>query len=218
MDMHDAKLFLSQLPVAHITKPLSDSFQHCGTLIALRGKSFSITWAIPLCWRRKLDTGAYFAGRFNQRRDIGENSITGWIFNNFFIISSPNVLWLYFYPKDKTPGCTVEAQNFTQDYPKYQALNTKIVGVSYDDVESHKEFSDEYEMPFTLLADSHAGTLRQRFAAGSSTYRQIGQAIQLRADGSASLIWRVSAWRKIFENIMKPTAWSGAGWVSVPSE
>ena len=60
---------------------------------------------------------------------------------------------LYFYPKDKTPGCTVEAQNFTDDYAKFQLLNTQIVGVSYDDVESHKDFSDTYEMPFILLAD-----------------------------------------------------------------
>ena len=62
-------------------------------------------------------------------------------------------LVLYFYPKDKTPGCTVEAQNFTDDYGQYQLLNTQIVGVSYDDVKSHKDFSDTYEMPFVLLAD-----------------------------------------------------------------
>ena len=60
---------------------------------------------------------------------------------------------VYFYPKDKTPGCTVEAQNFVDDYAKYQANNIKIIGVSYDDVESHKDFADTYEMPFTLLAD-----------------------------------------------------------------
>ncbi|TQV72906.1 peroxiredoxin [Aliikangiella marina] len=65
-------------------------------------------------------------------------------------------LVLYFYPKDKTPGCTVEAQNFTEDFAKYQALNANIVGVSYDNVDSHKAFADEYDMPFTLLADTEA--------------------------------------------------------------
>ena len=65
-------------------------------------------------------------------------------------------LVLYFYPKNKTPGCTVEAQNFTDDYPKYEALNAEIVGVSYDDVDSHKDFADTYSMPFTLLADTDA--------------------------------------------------------------
>jgi len=62
-------------------------------------------------------------------------------------------LVLYFYPKDKTPGCTIEAQNFTDDYSQFQLLNANIVGVSYDDVESHKDFADTYNMPFTLLSD-----------------------------------------------------------------
>lgn len=60
---------------------------------------------------------------------------------------------IYFYPKDRTSGCTVEAKNFVSDYLDYQSLNVEIVGVSYDDVESHKDFADTYEMKFTLLAD-----------------------------------------------------------------
>ncbi len=60
---------------------------------------------------------------------------------------------IYFYPKDKTPGCTVEAQNFVRDSALFRALNVEIIGVSYDDVESHKDFYDTYEMNFTLLAD-----------------------------------------------------------------
>jgi peroxiredoxin Q/BCP len=64
--------------------------------------------------------------------------------------------WLivYFYPKDKTPGCTVEAQNFVNDFASYQAMNVEIVGVSYDDIESHKDFSDTYDMKFNLLSDT----------------------------------------------------------------
>jgi len=65
-------------------------------------------------------------------------------------------LVLYFYPKDKTPGCTIEAQNFTNDYARYQQLNTEIVGVSLDDVESHKDFAETYELPFNLLADTES--------------------------------------------------------------
>jgi len=60
---------------------------------------------------------------------------------------------IYFYPKDRTPGCTIEAQNFVSDFLEYQSLNVEIIGVSYDDVESHKDFADTYEMKFTLLAD-----------------------------------------------------------------
>jgi len=60
----------------------------------------------------------------------------------------------YFYPKDRTPGCTVEAQKFSDDYQKFKQLNTEIVGISYDDVESHIDFADTYEIKFSLLADT----------------------------------------------------------------
>ena len=61
-------------------------------------------------------------------------------------------LVLYFYPKDFTPGCTVEAQTFRDAYDalKQQAV---IVGVSTDSVESHKKFCTHYTLPFMLLAD-----------------------------------------------------------------
>jgi peroxiredoxin Q/BCP len=62
-------------------------------------------------------------------------------------------LVLYFYPKDDTPGCTTEAKNFRDKYEEYQALNAEIVGVSLDDVSSHKDFSSAYKLPFTILAD-----------------------------------------------------------------
>ncbi|GAA4355052.1 peroxiredoxin [Kangiella marina] len=62
-------------------------------------------------------------------------------------------LVLYFYPKDDTPGCTTEAKNFRDKYEEYKALNTEIVGVSLDDVSSHKDFSSAYKLPFTILAD-----------------------------------------------------------------
>src|SRR5580698_2822196 len=47
---------------------------------------------------------------------------------------------LYFYPKDQTSGCTLEAHNFQRDLPKYEALNAVVLGVSLDTVESHKAF------------------------------------------------------------------------------
>jgi len=63
--------------------------------------------------------------------------------------------WLavYFYPKDDTPGCTREACNFRDNIYAFKAIGAAVVGVSVDDVESHKEFSDKYKLPFTLLAD-----------------------------------------------------------------
>ena len=62
-------------------------------------------------------------------------------------------LVLYFYPKDDTPGCTTEAKNFTTDYKTIEKLGAVVVGASLDDIESHKEFADKYNITFTLLAD-----------------------------------------------------------------
>ena len=63
--------------------------------------------------------------------------------------------WLavYFYPRDDTPGCTTEACNFRDNIYAFKAIGAEVVGISVDDVESHKEFSDKYKLPFTLLAD-----------------------------------------------------------------
>lgn len=61
---------------------------------------------------------------------------------------------LYFYPKDFTPGCTLEARRFQQDLANYQAKNTQILGVSVDDTESHEEFCDSEGLKFPLLADT----------------------------------------------------------------
>ena len=60
---------------------------------------------------------------------------------------------LYFYPGDFTSGCTIEAQAFQRDVPKYKELDTKIVGVSVDSVEKHLDFSKSYGLDFPLLSD-----------------------------------------------------------------
>ncbi len=60
---------------------------------------------------------------------------------------------LYFYPQDFTPGCTIEARRFQQDLPEYIARNVQILGVSVDDVDSHREFCDAEGLKFPLLAD-----------------------------------------------------------------
>jgi len=60
---------------------------------------------------------------------------------------------LYFYPKDMTSGCTIEAHNFERDTAKYTALNAVVLGVSLDTVESHKTFCTKDSLNFKLLAD-----------------------------------------------------------------
>ncbi|QIR40144.1 peroxiredoxin [Tolypothrix sp. PCC 7910] len=67
---------------------------------------------------------------------------------------------LYFYPKDFTSGCTIEARRFQQDLPKYLAQNTQIIGVSADDVDSHTEFCDSEGLKFPLLADTTGAVSR----------------------------------------------------------
>ncbi len=61
---------------------------------------------------------------------------------------------LYFYPKDFTSGCTIEARRFQQDLPKYTDKNTEIIGISADDIDSHAEFCDSEGLKFPLLADT----------------------------------------------------------------
>lgn len=63
---------------------------------------------------------------------------------------------LYFYPKDGTSGCTLEALNFKAYNEEYKKLNTVIIGVSKDSVKSHKKFIEKNELPFILLSDEDA--------------------------------------------------------------
>jgi peroxiredoxin Q/BCP len=62
---------------------------------------------------------------------------------------------LYFYPKDMTQGCTIEAHNFQRDLAQYDQKNAVILGVSEDTVDSHKEFCTKESLTFKLLADSN---------------------------------------------------------------
>ena len=65
---------------------------------------------------------------------------------------------LYFYPKDDTPGCTTEACEFRDNIFAFRNANCQILGVSLDDEESHKDFSEKYGLPFPLLADTEGTT------------------------------------------------------------
>ena len=61
---------------------------------------------------------------------------------------------IYFYPKDDTPGCTKEACSFRDEFEVFTDLNVEVIGISSDSVISHKKFSEKYNLPFTLLADT----------------------------------------------------------------
>jgi peroxiredoxin Q/BCP len=67
---------------------------------------------------------------------------------------------LYFYPKDATPGCTTQACEFRDNIFAFREAGAVILGVSVDDVESHKKFSEEHGLPFPILADSTKATAK----------------------------------------------------------
>ncbi len=64
------------------------------------------------------------------------------------------LLVVYFYPKDNTPGCTTEAQNFRDLYAQFQAADCEVVGISRDSLKSHENFKAKFDLPFALLSDS----------------------------------------------------------------
>ena len=68
---------------------------------------------------------------------------------------------LYFYPKDQTPGCTIEAHNFQRDLAQYTQRNAVILGVSVDNVDSHKQFCTKEGLNFKLLADTDKEVSKQ---------------------------------------------------------
>ncbi len=64
------------------------------------------------------------------------------------------LLVIYFYPKDNTPGCTTEAQQFRDLYAEFQRANCAVVGVSRDSLKSHENFKAKFTLPFELLSDA----------------------------------------------------------------
>jgi len=61
---------------------------------------------------------------------------------------------IYFYPRDFTPGCTTEADEFSKDFKKFKKAAVEIIGISPDDVDSHKKFCEKMKIPYLLLADT----------------------------------------------------------------
>ena len=78
-------------------------------------------------------------------------------------------LVVYFYPKDDTPGCTVEGKEFRDSYDQFQALDCVVIGVSTDPVERHRAFAEKHALPFILLADED-GKLASAFGVLSGKY------------------------------------------------
>ncbi|PCJ46084.1 MAG: peroxiredoxin [Moraxellaceae bacterium] len=83
-----------------------------------------------------------FTAQATSQKDIRLSALRGW------------KTVLYFYPKDNTPGCTIESQDFRDSYEDFKAAKTCIFGISKDLLKSHEAFKEEQNLPFELISDT----------------------------------------------------------------
>lgn len=108
---------------------------------------------------------------------------------------------LYFYPKDDTPRCTVEACSFRDGYQNFLDIGLVVLGVSGDDTRSHKKFADKYNLPFPLLADIDHGVAK---AYGVWVEKSMYGRKYMGIERSSFLIDEKGRLAKIYEKV-KPT-------------
>ena len=77
---------------------------------------------------------------------------------------------LYFYPKDNTPGCTLETKDFTKLYKKFKNLSFEVVGISKDNIKSHLSFKKKYKVPFELLSDEKVNVQKKFGVWGKKSF------------------------------------------------
>ncbi|MFB2967965.1 peroxiredoxin [Aerosakkonema sp. BLCC-F183] len=91
---------------------------------------------------------------------------------------------LYFYPKDDTPGCTKQACSFRDNYADYQGKDIVVLGVSKDDEASHQQFTQKFNLPFPLLADTDGAIIKAYDVDGGGYAKRVTYVI----DGSGKII------------------------------
>jgi len=92
----------------------------------------------------------------------------GKLFDITTVLGKKNLV-IYFYPKDDSPGCTKEACTFRDQYEVFQEADAEIIGISSDDVESHRRFAEKYRLTYTLLSDED-GKVRKLFRVPSDLF------------------------------------------------
>ena len=116
---------------------------------------------------------------------------------------------LYFYPKDMTSGCTIEAHNFERDTAKYTALNAVVLGVSLDTVESHKTFCTKDSLNFKLLADPEGKVIAEYgvpvMTRGDAKYATRDTYL-IGPDGKVLKFWEVKDVQKHSEDVLAAIA------------
>lgn len=105
-------------------------------------------------------------------------------------------LVIYFYPKDNTPGCTTEAQQFRDLYAEYQKAGCEIVGISRDSIKSHENFKAKFNLPFPLLSDADEkvcnsfGVIKQKKLYGKDVRGIERSTFVLDQSGTIRKAWR----------------------------
>lgn len=107
---------------------------------------------------------------------------------------------IYFYPKDDTPGCTKEACSFRDAYEAFTDKNIKVIGISSDDVESHKNFAAKYNLPFTLLADTQS-EVRGLFGVKNNAFGLIPGRVTYVIDKKGEIIFMYDSQLKAAKHI-----------------
>jgi thioredoxin-dependent peroxiredoxin len=95
---------------------------------------------------------------------------------------------LYFYPKDETPGCTVEAQTFRDELPELAKLDATLVGVSMDTLESHKAFAENHKLNFPLISDAD-GAIAAKYGVDTSRGYTARVTFVIGADGKIAKVY-----------------------------
>ncbi len=130
---------------------------------------------------------------FQLKDQSGENfDIDQYIGNTAMVI--------YFYPKDDTPGCTKEACSFRDSYEAFTDKNIKVIGISSDDVESHKNFAAKYNLPFTLLADTES-EVRNLFGVKNNAFGLIPGRVTYVIDQKGEVIFMYDSQLKAAKHI-----------------
>jgi len=96
-------------------------------------------------------------------------------------------LVIYFYPKDNTPGCTVQACSFRDQYEDFKDLGAEVIGISSDGVASHQKFTRQYQLPFILLSDSDK-KIRKLFGVPSGLFGILPGRVTYVADKTGTII------------------------------
>jgi len=103
---------------------------------------------------------------------------------------------LYFYPKDNTPGCTVETEGFRDAHDQFIATGCVVIGVSRDSLRSHENFSAKLKLPFPLIADTDEavctayGVIKQKLMYGKQVRGIERSTFLINADGKLVQVWR----------------------------